>query len=151
MPDPASLPVQLTCTGWLNQPPSSGASAPAVIAPGAMRSIDTTTLRERWIVVDASSWLVAEQVTVIPLGGVSLVNVAGSQPWVLIIGRPASSVTVQFTVTLLRNHPLSPAVPNSRGVITGAAIALGASSVATATAMAAARLTAPPACARRAR
>ena len=118
-----------------------------------MRSIETTTERERWIVVDGSSWLVAEQVRLVPLDGVSLVRVVGSQPWVLMIGRPASSVTVQFTVTLLRYQPLSPAVPNNFGVITGAATALGASTstASPTTASSTARLTAPPACARRAR
>src|SRR6185503_11142372 len=92
MPEVASVPCQVTATGWLNQPLKSAARAKlALTAVGGSASIFSSFV----VMVVVPPSLVAEHVSVVPLFGPGMFT-AGSQPVVERIG-PSGSLTDQLT------------------------------------------------------
>jgi hypothetical protein len=88
MPEVASLPCQMTATGWLNQPLKSAPRAKlAVTLVGGSASILMF-----FVLASVPSPFVAVHVNVLPGVGPGI-RIAGSQPTVLVNG--GSAVTVQ--------------------------------------------------------
>src|SRR5215217_1718562 len=111
MPEVASVPENVTATGWLYHPSLSAGRAGAAVTTGGVLSI----LNKRLLLaVDVPSMLEAEHVSVTP--DVSPVSVFASQPLEL-----EAPVTTQFTVTLLVYQPFMPSVPVITSVISTSA------------------------------
>src|SRR5215213_758638 len=101
MPETRSVPAKVTPTGWLYHPFASGFRSGIGDTAGAPRSILTTFLT----LIDVPSPQEAVQATARPV--VSAVSVTASHP----LEEDGSGLICQLTVTLLRYHPLTPAVP----------------------------------------
>ena len=113
MPEVASRPPKLTCTGALYQLPTSGRRAgPALATMGLVAS----RLMVTGSLVLVPPPLVAEQVKVTPF--VSAVMFCVLQPVWLVTG-DSGSLTVQVRVTLSIYQSLVPFDPVTVGVITG--------------------------------
>src|SRR4051812_20360237 len=112
MPDPASVPVNETVTGWLcHRPRSAGRSGVAAPTAGATESIFTT------IPFDAvPPTLVARHSSATP--AVSAATSRASHP--VEVHADSGSSTVHLTFTGPRYQPSSPTVPVTVRVMTGA-------------------------------
>src|SRR5580765_8676782 len=98
MPEVASVPENVTASGWLYHPPLSAGRAGVAVTTGAVLSILNVRLL---LAVDVPSAFEAKNVSATP--DVSAVRVFASQPLEL-----AAPVTTQFTVTLLVYQPFIP-------------------------------------------
>ena len=114
MPEVESIPVKVTVTEELFHPYVSGIGASVPPTTGGVVS--------RLIVTDCDAEPpapVAEHVNVCPV--VSVLTVAGPQPLVDVTGATLST-TDHVRETVLTYQPLFPRVPETCGVITGAAV-----------------------------